>query len=522
MNESKSTPVKAGRSLLKSSGVVSAMTMISRVFGLIRDMVVAFFFGAGAEADVFFLAFKIPNFFRRLFAEGAFSQAFVPVLSEYRGQRSSGEVQHLIDRVSGTLGVILVLITVLGMLGAAGLISVFAAGFVYHGEAYKVTLATEMLRLTFPYLLFISLTAFAGAILNSFGRFAAPAFTPVILNLTLIGATIWLRPLMAVPVMALAWGVLLAGMLQLLFLLPFLRSAGLLPVPRVDFKDPGVKKILLLMLPAIFGVSVGQINLLLDTVLASFLETGSLSWLYYSDRLLELPLALFGITIATVILPSLSREHAGRSSSAFAATLDWAIRMVCVIGIPASVALVVLSESLITTLFYQGEMTPRDVTMASYSLKAYGLGLLGHMLVKVLAPGYFSRQDIRTPVRYGIIALVANMALNLLLVWEFKHAGLALATSLSAFLNAGLLLKGLLRIDVLVFQPGWWRFSIQVLIANSVMCALLILLVPEQSTWLVMAFWERLGVTLLICVTGAGTYGAALRLMGFNFKQLIR
>ncbi|MFT4634018.1 MAG: putative peptidoglycan lipid II flippase [Crocinitomicaceae bacterium] len=521
-SKSESTPAKVGRSLLKSSGVVSAMTMISRVFGLIRDMVIAFFFGAGAEADVFFLAFKIPNFFRRLFAEGAFSQAFVPVLSEFRTQQGPAEVQRLIDRVSGTLGIILVLITVIGILGAAGLISVFAAGFVYHGEAYKVTLATEMLRLTFPYLLFISLTAFAGAILNSFGRFAAPAFTPVILNLTLIGAAIWLRPLMAVPVMALAWGVLLAGMLQLVFLLPFLRSAGLLPVPRVDFKDPGVKKILLLMLPAIFGVSVGQINLLLDTVLASFLETGSLSWLYYSDRLLELPLALFGITIATVILPSLSREHAGQSSSAFAATLDWAIRMVCVIGIPASVALVVLSESLITTLFYQGEMTPRDVTMASYSLKAYGLGLLGHMLVKVLAPGYFSRQDIRTPVRYGIIALLANMALNLVLVWEFKHAGLALATSLSAFLNAGLLFNGLRRIDVLVLQPSWWRFSLQVLIANIVMGAVLLLLLPEQSSWLVMAFWERLGVTLLICMAGAGTYGAMLRLMGFNFKQLIR
>jgi putative peptidoglycan lipid II flippase len=290
----------------------------------------------------------------------------------------------------------------------------------------------------------------------------------------------------------------------------------------VDFKDPGVKKILMLMLPAIFGVSVGQINLLLDTVLASFLETGSLSWLYYSDRLLELPLALFGITIATVILPSLSREHAGRSTDAFAATLDWALRMVCVIGIPASVALVVLSESLITTLFYQGEMTPRDVTMASYSLKAYGLGLLGHMLVKVLAPGYFSRQDIRTPVRYGIIALVANMVLNLLLVWEFKHAGLALATSLSAFLNAGLLLNGLRRVDVLVFQPGWRRFSLQVLVGNIVMCVALILMVPEQSSWLVMAFWERLGMSLLICSAGAGTYAAALRVMGFNFKQLIR
>jgi putative peptidoglycan lipid II flippase len=517
-----SDKISTGRGLLRSSGLVSVMTLVSRVFGVIRDMVVAFFFGAGAAADVFFLAFKIPNFFRRLFAEGAFSQAFVPVLTEYRTQRGPKAVRHLIDRVSGTLGLVLLVITALGALGAAGLISVFAAGFVYHGEAEKVALATEMLRLTFPYLMFISLTALAGSILNSFGRFGAPAFTPVLLNLTLIGCALWLRPQLDVPIMALAWGVLFAGMVQLAFLLPFLHAAGLLPRPKVDFRDPGVKRILLLMLPGIFGVSVGQINLLLDTVLASFLETGSLSWLYYSDRLLELPLALFGITIATVILPSLSREHASASPAAFSATLDWAIRMVCVVGVPASAALVVLSESLITTLFYQGEMTPRDVTMASYSLKAYGLGLLGHMLVKVLAPGYFSRQDVRTPVRYGIMALVANMVFNLLLVWEFKHAGLALATSMSAFLNAGLLFFGLRRVGVLVFNPGWLKFALQVLMANGFMCGVLVLLAPEQSAWLLMPFWERLAVMLLICAGGALSYAAVLQVSGFKFKQMVR
>lgn len=513
---------KGVRKLLKSSGLVSAMTMISRVFGLVRDMVIAFFFGAGAAADVFFLAFKIPNFFRRLFAEGAFSQAFVPVLSEYRTQRGHPEVQHLVDRVSGSLGLVLLLITLAGVLGAGGVISVFAAGFIYHGEAEKVALATQMLRLTFPYLFFISLTAFAGAILNTVGKFGAAAFTPVLLNLTLIGSAIFLRPYLEVPVMALAWGVLLAGVAQLIFLLPFLQQARLLPRPRVGFRDPGVKQIMVLMLPGIFGVSVGQINLLLDTVLASFLETGSLSWLYYSDRLLELPLALFGITIATVILPSLSREHASKSPAAFSDTLDWAIRMVCVIGIPASAALVVLSQSLITTLFYQGEMTSRDVTMASFSLSAYGVGLLGHMLVKVLAPGFFSRQDIRTPVRYGIIALVANMVFNLLLVWEFRHAGLALATSLSAFLNAGLLFWGLRRAGVLVLSPGWLRFVVQVLVANSAMCGVLLLVAPEQTAWLVMAFWERVAAMLLICAGGAATYAAALRIMGFNFRQMVR
>ncbi|MCB1646611.1 MAG: murein biosynthesis integral membrane protein MurJ [Pseudomonadales bacterium] len=507
--------------LLRSSGVVSAMTMVSRVFGLVRDMVVAYFFGAGVAADAFFLAFKIPNFFRRLFGEGAFNQAFVPVLSEYRQQRPE-EVRHLIQRVSGSLGLVLLLITLAGVVGAGGVIAVFAAGFVYHGADEKLLLATDMLRLTFPYLFFISMTALAGSVLNSFGRFGAPAFTPVLLNLCLIAGAVYLRPLLDVPVMALAWSVLLAGVVQLLFLLPFLRSAGLLVWPKPDFRDEGVKRILMLMLPAIFGVSVGQINLLLDTVLASFLETGSLSWLYYSDRLLELPLALFGITIATVILPSLSRKHADASTDEFGATLDWAVRMVFAIGLPASVALVILSDSLITTLFYQGEMTPRDVTMAGYSLSAYGIGLLAHMLVKVLAPGYFSRQDTRTPVRYGIIALVANMVLNLLLVWEFRHAGLALATSLSAFLNAGLLFMGLWRHGVYRFAPGWTRFITQLLLACVALAGLLFSLVPEQTHWLQMLFWERFAAMLGICVAGIAVYGLVLRLTGFDFRKMIR
>ena len=517
------TDAAKGRSgLLKSSGIVSLMTMISRVFGLVRDMVIAYFFGAGAGADVFFLAFRIPNLFRRLFAEGAFAQAFVPVLSEYREKHSPAEVKQLIDKVSGTLGVNLVVITLLGVVGAEVVISVFAAGFVYHGEVEKLALATEMLRLTFPYLLLISMTAFSGAILNTFGRFAAPAITPVWLNLSLILCAIYLRPQLEVPVMALAWGVLIAGVAQLTFQLPFLASEHLVPRPKVDFKDEGVKKILLLMLPALFGVSVGQINLLLDTVLASFLETGSLSWLYYSDRLLELPLALFGITIATVILPSLSREHANESSAEFSDTLNWAIRLVFLLGVPASVALIFLSESLITTLFYQGEMTRRDVSMASLSLMAYAVGLLGHMLVKVLAPGFFSRQDTASPVKFGVIALVSNMVLNLMLVWQFKHAGLALATSLSAFINAGLLFYGLLQAKVLVLKPGWAIFLMRLVFANTCMMAVLYAVSPAPHAWFAFGFWERFGVMLLICGTGAVTYAASLHLAGYRVKETVR
>ncbi len=522
MNKSEVKEKKSHRGLLRSSGIVSIMTMVSRVFGLVRDMVIAYFFGAGAGADAFFLAFRIPNLFRRLFAEGAFSQAFVPVLSEYRTQRSDAEVKGLISKVSGTLGVNLVLITLLGVVGAELIISVFAAGFVYNGEVGKLALATDMLRLTFPYLLLISMTAFSGAILNTYGRFAAPAFTPVLLNVSLIMCAVYLRPYLDAPVMALAWGVLIAGVAQLTFQLPFLASEGLLTKPSVGFRDEGVKKILTLMLPAIFGVSVGQINLLLDTVLASFLETGSLSWLYYSDRLLELPLALFGITIATVILPSLSREHAEQSSQEFSDTLNWAVRLVFLFGLPASIALIYLSEALIATLFYQGEMTTRDIRMASLSLMAYAVGLLGHMLVKVLAPGYFARQDTRTPVKFGIVALVSNMVLNLILVWQFKHAGLALATSLSAFINASLLFYGLRKSKTLVSAPGGWSFFIRVIFANGCLLLMLAIISPAIDHWIALGFVERFGQMFLICTAGVMTYGMALWLSGYRYKHFNR
>lgn len=513
--------------MLRSGVAVSAMTMLSRVFGLARDMVIAYFFGAGAGADAFFLAFRIPNFFRRLFAEGAFSQAFVPVLSEYKEQyrkhRGAGEVRELIDKTAGTLGASLAVVTLLGVVGAELVISVFAAGYIYNGETEKFALATDMLRLTFPYLMLISLTAFAGATLNTFGRFAAPAFTPVLLNLSLILAALYLREHLREPAMALAWGVLVAGVAQLTFQLPFLHREGILPRPRVAFRDEGVRKIMALMLPAIFGVSVGQINLLVDTVLASFLETGSLSWLYYSDRLLELPLALFGIAIATVILPGLSKEHASDSPEAFSATLNWSLKLMVLLGLPASVALVALADELIATLFHQGEMTARDVSMSGLALAAYGTGLLGHMFVKVLAPGYFSRQDTKTPVRYGVIALVANILLNFALVWQLKHVGLALATSLSAFLNAALLFRGLRRAGVLTTAgEGWPLLAARAAFAALVMGAAIFLFLPAGDFWLETPFWPRLGWMLLICVGGAIIYVAALAATGMNFRKLRR
>ncbi len=500
------------RGLLKSSLIVGIMTMLSRVLGLARDVVIAGYFGSTASADAFFVAFKIPNFLRRLFAEGAFSQAFVPVLSEYRTTRPFDEVRELVSRVSGTLAGTLIMVTVLCMLGSPILIRVFAPGF--HGDPAKLALAGDMLRITFPYLLLISLTGLAGAVLNSYSRFAVPAFTPVLLNLSLIGSTLFLTPWFSEPVVALAWGVVIAGVSQLLLQLPFLLKIRLLPMPRWDHQHEGVRRIMKLMIPALFGVSVSQINLLLDTVLASFLQTGSVSWLYYSDRLAELPLGVFGIAIATVILPSLSRKHAAESSEQFSQTLDWAIRLVLLIGVPAAVALFILSEPLIAALFHYGEMQDRDVLMAAMSLRAYALGLVAFMLIKVLAPGYFARQDTKTPVSIAIKAMIANMVFNLALVFPLQHAGLALATTFSAFMNAGMLYLGLKRTNVFVPRKGWRAYGLQMLLANGAMAAVLFWLKGDVSFWLNASLLERMIQTGVLVVSGLAVYSAVLLISG--------
>jgi integral membrane protein MviN len=383
------------------------MTMVSRVLGLIRDILFARFLGAEASADAFYVAFKIPNFLRRLFAEGAFAQAFVPVLSEYRQQGSQAAVRHFIDRIAGCLGSSLILISVIVVVAAPLVTAIFGMGFLLKNPD-KFDLTTDLLRITFPYIFLISLTGFAGSILNSYDKFAVPAFTPVLLNVVLIMAAAIVSPLMEQPVYALAWGVIVAGVLQLLFQVPFLIRLGLLPHPKVDWGDESVVKVLKLMAPAMFGVSVGQINLLFDTVLASFLPDGSITWLYFSDRLTELPLGVFGVGIATVVLPSLSRQFVSGTEK-FSATLDWAIRMILLVGLPAALALMILAEAILYALFQYGEYLSIDVYMSSFSLRAYTLGLVAFMLIKVLASGYFSRQDTRTPVRIGIIAMVVNM-----------------------------------------------------------------------------------------------------------------
>jgi len=509
----------AKSSLLRSSLVVGVMTMLSRVLGLARDVVVANYFGATGAADAFFVAFKIPNFLRRLFAEGAFAQAFVPVLSEYRTQRDLLAVQGLISRVAGNLGVILLAITVVAVLAAPLLTALFAPGFYMHAQQ-KFELASSMLAITFPYLMLISLTAFAGAILNSYEHFVVPAFTPVLLNLCLIGSAVFLSPYFTEPVMALAWGVLMAGAVQLLFQLPFLMRIKLLPKPIVDWQDPGVKRILKLMVPALFGVSVAQINLLLDTVLATFLKTGSVSWLYYSDRLAELPLGVFAIAISTVILPSLSRNNASQSMQSFSATLDWALRMILLIGLPSALALFLLAEPLLVTLFGHGSMTEHDIVMAAQSLRAYSCGLLAFMLIKVLAPGYFARQDMKTPVKIAIKALLANMVFNLILIYPFEHVGLAAATALSAFLNAGLLLYGLLKTGVLKWQSGWLIVWVRLSVACVVLVSLIVWLSVDLQQWLHWGIWQRIGQMTMLVAAGVSCYVFTLVLLGLRKKDL--
>jgi putative peptidoglycan lipid II flippase len=504
---------------LKSTGVVGSCTMLSRVLGLVRDIVIANFVGASASADAFFVAFKIPNFLRRLFAEGAFAQAFVPVLSEYQGRRDQAAIKSLVDHVSGTLGLTLVLLTALGVLAAPVISVLFAPGWFVQADE-KMVLAADLLRLTFPYLLLISLTAFAGSVLNSYGRFAVPAFTPVLLNLSLIGCALLMAPLLDSPVMALGWGVLIAGAVQLLFQLPFLARLQLLPRPRIDRRHEGVRKIIKLMIPALFGVSVSQINLLLDTLLASFLQTGSVSWLYYSDRLVELPLAVFGIAIATVILPSLSRQHISESAEQFRATLDWALRLVCLCALPAALALFLLAEPLIVTLFQYGAMTANDAGMAAMSLRAYAIGLLAFMLIKVLAPGYFSRQDTKTPVKIAVWAMAVNMVLNLILIWPLQHAGLALATSIAAFVNAGLLLVGLCRADVYRPLSGWGVLGLRLLCANGVMVLVIVLLGSETQSWLQWTVWQRVWQLGVLCIAGGVSYCAVLFLLGLRMRHL--
>lgn len=523
-SDASKTEATSNSGLLGSSFVVSIGTMLSRVLGLVRDVVLANLLGAAPNADAFFVAFKIPNFLRRLFAEGAFSQAFVPVLTETREQGSHEAVRHLVDRVAGVLGGSLFVLTALAMVMAPWVALIFAPGF--SRDVAKLALTADLIVWTFPYLLLISLTGFCGAILNTYGRFAVPAYTPVLLNLSLITAAVVWAPMMPEPALGLAMGVTLAGVVQLLFQLPSLRALKLTPRPVWDTKDEGVRKILMLMVPALFGVSVSQINLLFDTVLASLLPDGSVAWLYYSDRLTELPLGVFAIAIATVILPTLSALNTRAEPEEFSQTLAWAMRNVLLIAVPATVALWLLAEPILATLFQYGAFTDRDVEMAAASLRAYTVGLGGFMLIKVLAPGYYARQDMKTPVKIGIIAMVSNMVLNVLfvfpLMWYFEmgHVGLALATSVSAWINAGLLYLGLRRGGISLTGVFEAKFVARLVVAVSMMGIAVSMMSPAVSLWLTADLSWRVGQMTLLVFVGMASFAIVLAVLGFKLNEV--
>ena len=509
--------------LWRSTFIVSAMTMLSRVLGLVRDIVLLNVFGAGKDFDTFVVAFRIPNFFRRLFAEGAFSQAFIPVLTEYKTSKAHEEVQILISRVFGGLLTVMTLLTFIAMVAAPAVLYIYAPGF--HSDPEKFDLAVSMFRLTIPYLMFMSLTAFASSILNSYGSFSTPAFAPVLLNVAMIAGAWWLTPYMAQPIMALGWSVVAAGVLQLAIQIPELWRKNLLIPPKVDFKHEGVDRIMKLMLPALFGVSVTQINLLFNTIWASFMQDGSVSWLYSAERMTELPLGLIGVAIGTVVLPPLSARHAEQDQHKFRGMMDWAAKVIVMVGLPASIALFMLSTPIIQALFQRGEFTVEDTQMTALALQCMNAGVIAFMLIKVFAPGFYAQQDTKTPVRVGLMAVAANAILNVVFIgffklidWHAEHMALALASSGSALVNAGMLYFYLHKRHIFRFGPHWKKLFLQYGVANIVMIAAL----AYGLTWYdgAVSQWMRVAEVIGLCVLGVVAYLIGLILMGFRPRDL--
>jgi putative peptidoglycan lipid II flippase len=512
--------------LLRALVTVSGMTLLSRILGFVRDFVIARSFGAGVLTDAFFVAFKLPNLLRRLFAEGAFSQAFVPILGEYKNRQGEARTRILLDNTATLLCFILFCVTLLGVLAAPVLVWISAPGFA--ADADKFALTVTLTRITFPYILFMSLTAMAAGILNTWSRFALPAFTPVLLNVSFILMALFAAPYFDPPVLALSWAVFIGGFLQLALQLPALAKIGMLP--RLSFnlrhawQDEGVRRILKLMAPATLGVSVSQISLLINTAFASFLVSGSVSWLYYADRLMEFPAGMLGVALGTILLPSLSKSHANADSREYSALLDWGLRLTLLLALPAAAGLALLAVPLIATLFFHGAFGAQDVLATRQALVAYSLGLTGMILVKVLAPGFYARQNIRTPVKIALVSLAATQFMNLIFIFvlNLAHAGLALSIGLAACLNALLLYRGLRRHQVYTPQPGWLKFTLKLATALTLMALALYFGMGSTQDWLHYTLAARLWRLLALVVAGAGVYFVALWVMGFRLADFKR
>jgi putative peptidoglycan lipid II flippase len=506
--------------LLRAVATVSSLTMVSRLLGYARDFFIARLFGASLATDAFFVAFKIPNLLRRMFAEGAFSQAFVPILGGYRHTHSEGDTRALIDTVGTLLFLALVVTAALGMAAAPLIVYVTAPGFA--AEPEKFALTVQLLRITFPYIVFISLVALAAGILNTWNRFSVPALTPALLNVSFIVGAAFFARYFDPPVLVLAWAVFIGGLLQLAFQVPFLARLGLLPRWRIDFSHPGLRRILLLMAPAAFGVSVSQISLLINQVFASFLPTGSVSWLYYADRLMELPAGVLGVAVGTILLPSLSKYHAVANHQGYARLLDWGLRLTVLLAVPSAVALAVLAVPLIAALFNYGRFSVEDAWMTRQALVAYSVGLLGMILVKILAPGFYARQNVVTPVKIGLLTLLATQAMNLAFIGPLKHAGLALAIGLGACLNAGLLYRTLRQHGIYLPQPGWPLFLVKVGASVGFMAVVLFTTMGEAAWWLAAGWEKKIPALIGLVLLGGATYGGCLLAFGFRPRDFSR
>ncbi|MDR1057812.1 MAG: murein biosynthesis integral membrane protein MurJ [Coxiellaceae bacterium] len=510
------------KSLLKSTFTFSFMTVISRITGLIREIIFAYYFGATAGMDAFNVAYRIPNFLRNLLGEGAFSQAFVPVLSEYREKHSIHEIKVFLNHIAGLMLLVLSIFTTVMVLLAPLLVYIFAPGFI--NDPTRFGLTTSILRITFPYILFISLTAYVSGILNTYGKFGIPAFAPNLLNLALIGAAVIIAPYFVEPVKALAWGIFVGGAAQLLFQVPYLYKLKLTPQPSILWHDTGVIRVLKLTLPAMFGVSVAQISFLVDNLLASFLRVGSISWLNYSSRLTLFPLGVFGVAIATVVLPYLSRKHAAKSQTEFSNALDWALKFVLIIAIPATIGIAMLAGPIIMTLFnfQYGQFSEFDVTMVRHSLWGFTLGIPAFMLVKVLASGFYSRQNIKTPVKIAIIAMLTNIILATLLVFPLKHAGLALATSLTSLLNASLLFWTIRRDNNYHPGSGWGIFWLRLVFANVTLVLFLWFTNSDDlAMWFGWNSYSRVLHLAILCGGAISIYFLCLWISGMRLREFI-
>lgn len=506
--------------LFKALATVSGMTLLSRILGFLRDFVIARAFGASEATDAFVVAFRLPNLLRRLFAEGAFSQAFVPIFSEYKNRRSQDEARVLLDHVTTLLGLALLAVTALGIVATPLLIYVSAPGFA--AEPEKFALTVQLTRITFPYILFISLVAVSAGVLNTWSRFAIPAFTPVVLNLSFIGMALFAAPYFDPPIKVLAWAVLFGGVLQFALQLPFLHRIGMLPRFSISLKDPGVRRILKLMAPALVGVSVSQISLLINTIFASFLPHGSVSWLYYADRLMEFPSGMLGVALGTILLPSLSRLHAQQRDDEYSSLLDWGLRLTLMLTLPAALALAVLSVPLIATLFEHGKFSVADALQTQPALIAYSVGLTGLILVKVLAPGFYAKQDIRTPVKIAIFTLLLTQLMNVAFIVPLKHAGLALSIGLASLVNASLLYRGLRRRGTFRPQPGWRGFVLKLVAALLVLGAVLWFGMGHQDWWFAATTPQRVARLAALVLAGGGAYFATLFGVGFRPRDFSR